>query len=202
VDELRRALTPVLEESGLELVELDVQSGLLRVTVDRAGGLDLEALSVANRVVSRVLDDVDPFPGRYTLEVSSPGLERPLRRPEHFQRAVGSTVSVRLLPGSGEVRRVSGLLSEAGEDSFVVEGPSVPGGSQAIHYEDVERARTVFEWAGGGASGKSGATHGAKGSPTKGSPKGSPKRSGRRESVERPGDRPAQGARGEEVTRK
>jgi ribosome maturation factor RimP len=199
VDELRRALTPVLEESGLELVELEVQSSLVRVTVDQAGGVDLEALSVANRLVSRVLDEVDPFPGHYTLEVSSPGLERPLRRPEHFRRAVGSAVSVRLLPGAGDVRRVTGQLSEAGEDGFVVVGPGVPGGSQAIRYEDVERARTVFEWAGGAAPGKSGATDGSKGS------KGSPKRSGRRGGAERPDDRPADGARGErgeEVTRK
>jgi ribosome maturation factor RimP len=199
VDELRRALTPVLEENGLELVELEVLSSLVRVTVDRTGGVDLEALSVANRVVSRVLDDVDPFPGHYTLEVSSPGLERPLRRPEHFRRAVGSAVSVRLLPGSGEVRRITGQLSEAGEDGFVVAGPEVPGGSQAIRYEDVERARTVFEWAGGGTPGKSGAKGGSKGS--QGS-KGSPGRSGRSADAERPGGRPAQGARGEEVTRK
>ena len=59
---------------------MELRSGVLLVTVDRAGGVDLDALTDANRTVSALLDELDPIPGRYTLEVSSPGVERALRR--------------------------------------------------------------------------------------------------------------------------
>jgi len=145
-DELHRVLSSLLAAHGLELVDLEVGSGLVRVVVDREGGIDLEDLTSANRTVSAALDEIDPLPGHYTLEVSSPGVERRLRIPEHFSRAVGETVSVRTLPGSGGVRRLQGRLTAADESGFVLEGPDVPGGVLRIGYEGVERARTVFEW--------------------------------------------------------
>jgi ribosome maturation factor RimP len=145
-DELHGVLSPLLAAHGLELVDLEVRSGLVRVTVDREGGIDLDSLASANRTVSAALDEIDPMPGRYALEVSSPGVERRLRTPEHFGRALGETVSVRTLPGTGDVRRVQGRLSAADESGFVLEGPEIPGGSLRIAYDEVERARTVFEW--------------------------------------------------------
>ncbi len=75
-----------------------MKAGVLQVTVDREGGVDLEALTDANRAVSTVLDELDPIPGRYSLEVSSPGIERPLRTPAHFAKAVGATVTVKTRP--------------------------------------------------------------------------------------------------------
>ena len=90
--------------------------GTLRVTVDRQGGVDLEAIASATRMISRELDHADPLPGRYTLEVSSPGLERPLRTPEHFQRAVGDTLAVRTQPDVDGDRRVQGVLAAADDD--------------------------------------------------------------------------------------
>ena len=69
-------LSPVVDATGLELVDVELRSGVLTVTVDRPGGVDLEGLTEVNRVVSAVLDERDPIPGRYTLEVSSPGVER------------------------------------------------------------------------------------------------------------------------------
>jgi ribosome maturation factor RimP len=139
-------LSPVVDGLGLELVDVEVAGATVRVTVDRDGGVDLDALADANRAVSRVLDRLDPIPARYTLEVSSPGLERRLRRPAHFARAVGETVSVRLLPGTGDVRRLQGRLADADELGVLVEGPGVPGGSAHLAYDTIERARTVFEW--------------------------------------------------------
>jgi ribosome maturation factor RimP len=140
------ALSPILAASGLDLVDLEVRAGLVRVTVDREGGIDLDALAQANRAVSAALDDLDPVPGRYTLEVSSPGVERRLRTPAHFARAVGETVSVRTQPGSRGVRRVEGRLNGSDDSGFVLEGPEVPGGTLRLGYDEVERARTVFEW--------------------------------------------------------
>jgi ribosome maturation factor RimP len=140
------ALSPVLEASGLELVDLVVAGSAVQVTVDRPGGVDLDALSVANQALSRMLDQLDPFPGSYTLEVSSPGLERRLRTPEHFARAVGETVTMRTLGGASPQRRIRGVLAAADQSGCTVEGPEVPGGSVRLDYEAIERARTVFVW--------------------------------------------------------
>ncbi len=138
-------LSPVLADAGLELLDVEFASRRVLVTVDRDGGVDLDALADANRAVSAVLDAREPYDGRYTLEVSSPGLERRLRLPRHFARAVGEKVSVRTLPGT-EVRRVEGQLVSSDDDGFVLEGDEVPGGSLRIAYDQVERARTVFDW--------------------------------------------------------
>jgi ribosome maturation factor RimP len=144
------ALSPVLASRGLDLVDVVVSGSQVQVTVDRPGGVDLDALADANRELSRALDALDPFPGSYTLEVSSPGLERRLRTPAHFERAVGETVTVRTLPEAALERRVRGVLRGADQTGFVVEGQDVPGGSMRISYDQVERARTVFEWGGRG----------------------------------------------------
>jgi len=141
------ALSPVLQAAGLELVDVVVGGAQVQVTVDREGGIDLDALADANREVSRTLDELDPFPGSYTLEVSSPGLERRLRTPAHFTRAVGETVTVRTLPDAQVVaRRVRGKLRGADDEGITLEGPEVPEGSMRIAYGQIERARTVFEW--------------------------------------------------------
>jgi len=153
-DDLYHALAPLLSAHGLDLVDVEVRSRDVAVFVDREGGVDFEALAEANRIVSSALDELDPFPGRYTLEVSSPGLERRLRRPEHFARAVGETVTVRTLPGADVPRRLHGTLVSNDDSGFTLEGPEVPDGSLRLGYADVERARTVFEWAPAAKPGK------------------------------------------------
>jgi ribosome maturation factor RimP len=145
-DTLYGELSPVVGALGLELVDVESAAATIRVTVERDGGVDLDALAAANRAVSSALDRIDPLPGRYTLEVSSPGLERRLRTPGHFARAVGETVTVRVLPGTAAERRLHGRLVTADADGIVVEGPEVPGGSASLGYAQIERARTVFEW--------------------------------------------------------
>lgn len=146
-DELQAAVAPVVESLGLELVDVELRPGLLRVVVDRQGGVDLDSVSQVTKELSGVLDSHDPMPGsRYTLEVSSPGLERPLRTPEQFARAVGEQVSVRTLPTAGLDRRIRGMLSVADADGVVLTGDGLPEDGSRIAYTDIERARTVFEW--------------------------------------------------------
>ena len=101
---------------GLDLVDVELHGAQLTVFVDREGGIDLDELGEATRDVSAALDDIDPIPGRYTLSVSSPGLERRLRTPAHFARAVGETVTVRIDAGTADVRRVTGTLAGGGRD--------------------------------------------------------------------------------------
>ncbi len=145
-DQLSDALAPVLSEIGLQLYDLELHGATLTLTIDRQGGVDLEALAAATHAVSRALDEQDPIAGRYTLEVSSPGLERRLRTPAHFQRAVGETVTVRTLAGTGPARRLTGRLAAADHETLLLEGDDVPEGSARLRYADIERARTVFEW--------------------------------------------------------
>ena len=140
------ALSPLLEARGLDLIDVELKGNELTVFVDREGGVDLEALSQATRAVSDALDEIDPLPGRYTLSVSSPGLERRLRTPAHFIRAVGEAVTVRVHAGTSDVQRVRGTLEAADENGFTLVGPDLPDGSMRVADGDVERARTGFEW--------------------------------------------------------
>jgi ribosome maturation factor RimP len=144
--DLAGALSPVVEARGLELVDVEVHGAQLTVFVDREGGVGLDDLGEATKDVSAALDRIDPIPGRYTLTVSSPGLERRLRIPAHFERAVGETVTVRVDAGTADVRRLTGTLSSADETGCTLTGPDVPGGEARISYDQIERARTVFEW--------------------------------------------------------
>jgi ribosome maturation factor RimP len=146
IEDLFDALSPLLAAEGLEVIDVEVRSGLVRVTIDRDGGIDLDALTEANRTVSSYLDSVDYGEGRYQLEISSPGVERKLRTPVHFARALGETVSVRTHPGTGDMRRVTGRLAAADDEGYVLEGDEVPGGSLRLAYEETERAKTVFTW--------------------------------------------------------
>jgi ribosome maturation factor RimP len=148
-DELFDLLSSTVAPLGLEVVDVELRPGTLRVVVDRSGGADLDVIAEATTAVSAALDGHDPMPGkRYILEVSSPGVERPLRTPEHFRRAVGETVTVRTTTGSEGERRLRGRLVSTDDDGFVLEGEDLPEGGRRLTYDEVDRARTVFEWGG------------------------------------------------------
>jgi ribosome maturation factor RimP len=181
-EELFPLLEPVLAGSSLELIDVELRSGVVLVTVDREGGVDLEALTQANRVVSSVLDEHDPFPGHYTLEVSSPGVERTLRTPAHFARAIGEKVTVKTRPQVPGDRRLTGTLVASDEDGLVLRIDGDLTGDRRLGYSDIDRARTVFEWgpATGGADAAKAAkaantAQAAKAAKAKNSPKNSPK---------------------------
>ncbi|MFM7872889.1 MAG: ribosome maturation factor RimP, partial [Actinomycetota bacterium] len=148
VSRLTDVVLPIVSDLGLDLYDLEFSGGLLRITVDTPpgspGGVDVDQLSRVTRLVSRELDHLDPIPGHYTLEVSSPGLERNLRLPRHFAREVGKTVAVRLRNVVQGERRVTGILVEAGSEAFTVRQES--GAERVVPYLDVDRARTVFVW--------------------------------------------------------
>jgi len=143
VERVRAVVEPVVAAADLELYDVELAGPILRVLVDKAGGVDLAVLGEVTRRVSEALDAEDPLPGRYTLEVSSPGLERKLRTPEHFAAALGKQVRVRTVAGTEGERRVEGELTAADEGGVVL---ATPDGERRIAYDEVERARTVFEW--------------------------------------------------------
>ncbi len=140
-------LAPAVAPLGVELVDVERRATLLRLVIDRPGGIDLDAIAEATKVLSAVLDEHDPFPGhRYSLEVSSPGIERPLRTPQHFAKAEGQTVSVRTVGGGEGERRFTGRLATVDDNGFVLEGAELPEGQKRFTYDEVQRARTVFNF--------------------------------------------------------
>ena len=145
VDRVRPLVEPIVAAAGLSLYDLDLQAGVLRVVVDQPGGVGMDAITDVTRSVSRALDDADPIAGHFTLEVSSPGLERTLRTPAHFASALGDTVSVKTVPGVDGERRFQGTLESVDDDGIAV---AVADADQPrrVAFADIERARTVFEW--------------------------------------------------------
>lgn len=133
---------PVVEGAGLELVDVSWTGGgrrpLLRITVDRDGGVDLDTISSVSERVSRRLDLEGFEPGPYQLEVTTPGLERPLRRPRDFRRAIGERVRVRTAEGT-----VEGELREADDQQVRI---AASDGERRLRLDDVARARTVVDW--------------------------------------------------------
>jgi len=154
LERVRSLVAPIVADLKLDLYDLEFRGGTLRVTIDTPagspGGVDLEQIALTTRLISREFDHHDPIPGRYTLEVTSPGLERSLRTAAHFQREVGKTVNVRLRGAGGDARRVQGVLVSADDHQIGVRpeptkadpAPEV----RLIALDTIDRARTVFVW--------------------------------------------------------
>src|ERR1700689_3681232 len=119
-------LRPLLEPLGLDLYDVEFSPGTLGVFVSRAGGVDLESLTKANRTISEWLDANDPIAGRFTLDVSSPGLERRLRTAGHFKSAIGEVVTLRELRGDEPTRRLEGTLTGVTESSPAFDEQKLP----------------------------------------------------------------------------
>ena len=106
---------PVVEETGCELwdVEYVREAGTwyLRVYIDKEGGVDILDCEKVSRALSDLLDEADPIEGSYTLEVSSAGAERPLKRPGDFERFMGSPVAVKLYKAQGGRKEFAGVLA-------------------------------------------------------------------------------------------
>jgi ribosome maturation factor RimP len=142
-EDLTAVVAPVVESHDAELYDVELVGTVLRVLVDRPGGVDLDVIGEITRSVSDALDAADPLPWGYTLEVSSPGLERPLRTARHFAAAVGATVKIKTRPGTEGERRVEGELLDADDAAITV---AAGGGPRRIALDEVASARTVFVW--------------------------------------------------------
>ncbi|MGH9062039.1 MAG: ribosome maturation factor RimP, partial [Acidimicrobiales bacterium] len=111
-ESIRKLAEPLLSTAGLDLWDVEISQQVVRILVDRHGGIDLDALSAASTALSPLLDthpDVAPG-GHYQLEVSSPGLERTLRTAEQYRRCVGQLISVKTTARVEGARRLRGIL--------------------------------------------------------------------------------------------
>jgi len=150
VDRVTSLVAPIVTDLGLDLYDIEYTGGIVRIVVDTQpggpAGVSLENIALITRLVSREFDHSDPVPGRYTLEVTSPGLERTLRLPRHFIREVGKTIAVRLSSALDGQRRIQGDLVSASEDTIVVRLADNALTEVTIPLSIVERAKTVFQW--------------------------------------------------------
>lgn len=149
-DAIRDLVGPALSSSNLELWDVEVTRDTVRVLVDRPGGIDLDTLaSAAGRVVSPLLDEHPELTpaGSFQLEVSSPGVERTLRRADHYARYVGSEVTVKTSVPVEGARRHHGVLLAAGEATISIAPKDGPAGAVVdLPLAGIERARTVLVW--------------------------------------------------------
>ena len=133
---------PIVEANGCSLwdVEYVKEAGdwYLRVYIDREGGLDIDACEAVSRALSDKLDEADPIEGSYVLEVSSPGADRVLRKPEHFQRFLGEKVEVRLYRPRQGAKSLVGELAGYEDGAVTLKTPKE---SVTLPKQDIAQVR-------------------------------------------------------------
>jgi ribosome maturation factor RimP len=144
-ERLIELLEPLVRHLGYELWELEFtgRNGVLRLYIDSPDGIDIEDCEAVSRAVSDRLDEADPIPGEYTLEVSSPGTDRVLRTAEHFQRFVGEQVNVEMKQLVNGRRRFVGKLLQASAEAIQLEAN---GEIVEMMIANIHKARLAPEW--------------------------------------------------------
>ena len=148
LDRVSELVAPIASDLELDVYDVERRGGIIRITLDTppgsAEGLRVDTLALATRLISRELDHQDPIGGRYTLEVTSPGLERSLRTAAHFQRELGKDVLVRLRNAPSDDRRIRGVLVSA--DDVFATVRDVDGAEHRVEYTQIDKARVVFDF--------------------------------------------------------
>ena len=148
LEAVRAVCSSILDRRNYELVDVNLaregRRTLLRVTVDQPeGNIGLDELAMVSEEISRALDDLDPIEGTYTLEVASPGIERPLVRPSDYLRFKGHEVKVRAKEPIEGRRNFRGFITTAGEETFVLQ---LDNQVVEIPYSSVLTAKLVVDW--------------------------------------------------------
>lgn len=138
---LLNALEPTAREKGIEIVTIEVagarKAPTIRVFIDTPEGVSFDQLSSAQAWINGIMDEIDPFPGAYTLEVSSPGIDRPLRTPDHFSRFVGETVQIACIKPVDGRSKWTGVLEGYREGDVMVR---VDDAEVALELDNIKRA--------------------------------------------------------------
>ncbi len=125
IDRLHEVISPILWTLGLELIDVVCVGrgprSVVRVLVDKPGGVTITDCEQAHKALGPALDVADPFPHAYTLEVSSPGLDRPFQRTQDYQRAIGKQVNLKLRQPLEGQWRITGELKQVDEALVVLE---------------------------------------------------------------------------------
>jgi len=143
-DTVRELLESSVTRAGFELVAVEWlgsrRGPVLRLSVEKPGGVSADDCGKITARVSPLLDEADPIPGHYVLEVSSPGIDRPVQRREDFARFAGYRIKIRLVEGPPR-RRYQGILGPIEGDDVVV---TVDGSEHRLALDTIERAHLVL----------------------------------------------------------
>ena len=143
-DKLTEMLRPAVEETGKELLGLEFvgagQHSVLRLFIDHENGITVDDCAEVSRQVSALLDVEDPISTEYNLEVSSPGLDRPLFTKEHYQEVIGETIQVKIAVPLNGRRKFKGLLTNIENDTLLVE---VDGEVYELVISNIDKANLV-----------------------------------------------------------
>ncbi len=145
MNDIWKIIEPVVEGLGYEVVDIDYRphptDGLLRIYIDGPNGIVLDDCTTVSHQVSSVLDVEDPIPGQFNLEVSSPGLDRPLRKIADFERFTGSTVKIKLtVPTIEGQRNFTGKLKGIENDEVIL---VMDGETHYLALDTIDKARIV-----------------------------------------------------------
>jgi len=138
-EELKNVIKNIVEDNGCELYDIEeTQEGdhkYFRVYITKPGGVNLNDCTAINNLISPIFDVEEPIKDKYFLEVSSPGIERKLTKPEHFEKSIGENVKVTLNDGT----KVKGQLK-----SFVDNVAEI--GKEKVNFNDIKKAKTYVDW--------------------------------------------------------
>lgn len=152
IDIVRDLTAPVMAAAGYELVDVEYQKEgkdwILRLFIDHLQsesdrGIGLDDCQKVSHLVTEILDEKDPIPGTYMLEVSSPGLERPLKKIQDYQRFAGHKAEIKLFEPVDGSRRLTGKLLGVADGKIVLETES---GTKQILFVQVAKAHLIFEF--------------------------------------------------------
>lgn len=149
VEKLREILEPVIRSEGVELVEVEFagrpSAMTLRVVIDKEGGVGVEDCASVSRSAELVIEAEDILEGPYTLEVTSPGLTRPLKKPADYIRAIGRLAALRLREPVDGSRKIVAVIEKADEKAVAVTLKE-SGKSVVISYENIAKANLEIEF--------------------------------------------------------
>ncbi len=137
----------VLEDMGIELVDVEYLSlrgrWVLRLYIEKEGGVTIDDCARVSGEIGDLIDVKDIISHEYVLEVSSPGLDRPLKKEKHFRDVIGMKIKVKMAAPVSERRNFAGLLKDFNEGNLILE---LDGGEVSLPWQDVERANLVYEF--------------------------------------------------------
>jgi ribosome maturation factor RimP len=147
VQKLNELIQPLVEDLGYDFVGLEYNSSgkhsVLRIYIDGEEGVGIEDCETVSRETAALLDVKDPIKSHYNLEVSSPGLDRPLFRPAHYEEFTGCVAQINLYAPQDGRRKFSGMILKAGESTVSIEQD---GQEVALEYDNIAKARLVPDY--------------------------------------------------------
>lgn len=144
---VEKLLKPIITNIGYELYDViyekEGKDFYLRIIIDKPEGIDLNDCEKVNNSINDILDEADYIKDQYFLEVSSPGVERLLRREEHYQAQIGNKIKVKLFKPIDKQKELIGILEEYNKDEITIK---VDEKTIKINSKDIAVARTIFDW--------------------------------------------------------